>query len=78
MLREDSKKRCGLKFRFEMRDKYDKENGKAPMRESVKMKLLKFVISKFEGTVLDCFPFWNQLGREIDKQDITSFYSYDI
>ena len=30
-------------------------------------KLLKLVISKFNGTILDWFQFWNQLQSEIDS-----------
>ena len=38
---------------------------------SNKVKLPKLVISKFEGTVLDWFHFWNQFETEIDKQNIS-------
>ena len=33
--------------------------------------MLKLIISRFEGTVLDWFHFWNQYESEIDKQDIS-------
>lgn len=33
--------------------------------------MLKLIISRFEGTALDWFHFWNQYESEIDKQDIS-------
>ena len=44
-----------------------------------KAKLPKLAISKFEGTALDWFRFWNQFETEIDQQDHISpvtKYSY--
>ena len=58
-------------MRLEMRKKYDREEGKDTVKESVKVKLPKLVISKFEGTALDWFRFWNQFETEVDKQDIS-------
>lgn len=43
--------------RLEMRKKYDKEDDKAHVRKSVKVKLPKLVISKFEGTTSVKFLF---------------------
>ena len=48
-------------------------------KEDPKAKLPKLVISKFEGTALDWFRFWNQFETEIDQQDHISpvtKYSY--
>ena len=58
-------------MRMEMRKKYVDSEGKKSASESNKVKLPKLVISKFEGTALDWFHFWNQFETEIDKQDIS-------
>ena len=58
-------------MRMEMRNKYVDSEGKKSASESNKVKLPKLVISKFEGTALDWFRFWNQFETEIDKQDIS-------
>ena len=58
-------------MRMEMRKKYVDSEGKKSASESNKVKLPKLVISKFEGTALDWFRFWNQFETEIDKQDIS-------
>ena len=58
-------------MRMAMRKKYVDSEGKKSASESNKVKLQKLVISKFEGTALDWFPFWNQFEAEIDKQDIS-------
>ena len=54
-------------MRMEMRKKYVDSEGKKSASESNKVKLPKLVISKFEGTALDWFRFWNQFETEIDK-----------
>ena len=56
---------------MEMRKKYVDSEGNKSASESNKIKLPKLVISKFEGTALDWFRFWNQFETEIDKQDIS-------
>ena len=58
-------------MRMGMRKKYANSEGKKSATESNKVKLPKLVISKFEGTALDWFHFWNQFKTEIDKQDIS-------
>ena len=58
-------------MRMEMRKKYVDSEGKKSASESSNVKLPKLVISKFEGTALDWFRFWNQFETEIDKQDIS-------
>ena len=58
-------------MRMEMRRIYVDSEGKKSASESNKVKLPKLVISKFEGTALDWFRFWNQFETEIDKQDIS-------
>ena len=55
------------KMRMEMRKKYVDSEGKKSACESNKVKLPQLVISKFEGTALDWFRFWNQFETEIDK-----------
>ena len=60
-----------------MRKLFEKKEGKN--KEDPKVKLPKLVISKFEGTALDWFRFWNQFETEIDQQDHISpvtKYSY--
>ena len=59
------------KMKMEMRKKYLKSEEKKSASDSNKVKLPKLVISKFEGTALDRFRFWNQSETEIDKQDIS-------
>ena len=59
-----------------MRKHFEKKEGK---KKDPKAKLPKLVISKFEGTALDWFRFWNQFETEIDQQDRISpvtKYSY--
>ena len=58
-------------MRIKMRQKYVDSEGKKSASESNKIKLPKLVISKFEGTALDWFHFWNQFETEIKKQDIS-------
>ena len=58
-------------MRIEMRQKYVDSEGKKSASESNKIKLPKLVISKFEGTALDWFHFWNQFETDIKKQDIS-------
>ena len=45
---------------------------------TVKVRLPKLIITKFEGTHLDWFRFWNQFQTEINKSDISpvSKFSY--
>ena len=50
---------------YESRDKFVNE-------ERVNVKLPKLVITKFDGTSLDWFRFWNQYESEIDKAEIGS------
>ena len=52
-------------------DYENKEEKKLSDDSSVKVKFPKLVISKFEGTALDWFPFWNLFESELDKQDIS-------
>ena len=54
-------------MRMEMRKQLEKKEGKK--KEDSKAKLPKLFISKFEGTALDWFRFWNQFETEIDQQD---------
>ena len=64
-------------MRMKMRKQFEKKEGKK--KEDPKAKLPKLVISKFEGTALDWFRFWNQFETEIDQQDHISpvtKYSY--
>ena len=51
-------------------DYENKEEEKLSDNSSVKVMLPKLVMSKFEGTVLGWFCFWNQFESEVDKQDI--------
>ena len=55
-------------MRLEMRMQLEKKEDKKPGEDLPKTKLPKLVISKFEGTPLDWFRFWNQFESEIDKQ----------
>ena len=61
------------KMRIQMKIDFENKEGKKLLQidNSVKKKLPKFVISKFEGTALDWFRFWNRFESEVDKQDIS-------
>ena len=50
----------------------------ARSNEKVRVKLPKLKITKFEGTVLNCFWFWNQFETEINQVQISliSKFSY--
>ena len=52
---------------MEMRNQFEKKEQKK--EEDPKAKMPKLVISKFDGTDLDWFKFWNQFETEIDQQD---------
>ena len=54
---------------YEKRDKIVNE-------ERVNVKLPKLVITKFDGTFLDWFRFWNQFESEIDKAEIDPVSAY--
>ena len=58
-------------IRLEIRKKYNKEDEKVPVRKSVKMKLSKLVLTKFDGAALDWFRFWKHFETDVDKQVIT-------
>ena len=58
---------------YEMIDTIDKCQERA-----VFVKLLKPTATKFEGTLLDQFRFWNQFEVEIDKVDINSVSSLSL
>ena len=58
-----------------MIDYENKEEKKLRDDSSVKVKLPKLVISKFEGTALDWLCFWNQFESEIDKHYLTRLIS---
>ena len=58
--------RIQMKIDYENREERKHSDG-----STVKVKLPKLVISKFEGTALDWFRFWNQFETEVDKQDIS-------
>ena len=73
---EHFRRRCDEEMRLEemkmeMRKKHVESEGKKSASESNKVKLSKMVISKFGGTALDWFRFWNQFKTEIEKQDIS-------
>ena len=53
-------------MRIDMRKQFEKKEGKK--KEIPKAKLPKLVISKFEGTALDWFRFWNQIETETVQQ----------
>ena len=65
-LYEETKIRIQMKIDFE-----NKEEKKLLQIDNSVRKLPKFVISKFEGTALDWFRFWNQFESEVDKHDIS-------
>ena len=38
----------------------------------LKVKLPKLVITRFNGTLIDCFRFWNQLESEISRSELSA------
>ena len=50
--------------------KPERDTAKQFRRSQLNVKLLKSIISKFEGTNLDCLKFWSHFEREIDLADI--------
>ena len=67
-------------MKFEVRQALEKKAEMSSERDarenSVKVKLLKLIISKFEGTNLDWLRFWSQFQMEIDRVDITTVSSH--
>ena len=55
-----------------MKSKEYEKRDKIVNEERVNVKLPKLVITKFDGTSLDWFRFWNQFESEIDKAEIGS------
>ena len=50
--------------------KPERDTAKQFRRSQLNVKLLKSIISKFEGTNLDWLKFWSHFEREIDLADI--------
>ena len=70
-----------VEFRRKMEQEKQPEEMRMEMKEKQdpKAKLPKLIISKFEGTALDWFRFWNQFETQTDPQDHISSvtkYSY--
>ena len=53
-----------------MKSKEYEKGDEVVNEERVNVKLPKLVITKFDGTVLDRFLFWNQLESDIDNAEI--------
>ena len=60
------------KMKLQMKAKEHEIRNKIANEERVNVKLPKLVITKFDGTSLDWFRFWNQFESEIDKAEIGS------
>ena len=65
-------------MKLQMKSKEYEKRDKIVNEERVNAKLHKLVITKFDGTSLDWFYFWNQFESEIDKAEIgpVSMFSY--
>ena len=46
------------------------------VNSNIQVKLSKLAITKFEGTHLDWFRFWNQFETEIDKVEISAISKF--
>ena len=57
-------------MKLQMNSKEYEKRDKIVNEERVNMKLPKLMITKFDGTSLDWFHFWNQFESEIDKTEI--------
>ena len=53
-----------------MKSKEYEKRDEVVNEERVNVKLPKLVITKFDGTFLDRFLFWNQLESDIDNAEI--------
>ena len=53
-----------------MKSKEYEKGDEVVNEERVNVKLPKLVITKFDGTFLDRFLFWNQLESDIDNPEI--------
>ena len=53
-----------------MKSKEYEKGDEVVNEERVNVKLPKLVITKFDGTFLDRFLFWNQLESDIDNAEI--------
>ena len=69
---EEERSRWENKKKFEA--KADEKDSHAAGK--AKAKLQELVITKFQGTYLDCQRFWGQLEAEIDKSHIASVAKY--
>eukprot|EP00795_Rhopilema_esculentum_P004345 gene4345-20561_t len=69
---ELEKARSEQKFHYERRLEELKSTSPPNEQESTKVKLPKLIISKFQGTHLDWYRFWNQFEAEIDRVKIDS------
>ena len=65
-------------MKFQMKSKEYEKKDKIVNKERVNVKLPKVTITKFDGTFLDWFCFWNQFESEIYKAVIgpVSKFSY--
>ena len=59
-------------IKLQMKSKKHEKRDKILNEERVNVKLPKLVITKFDGTCLHWFRFWNQFESEIDKAEIGS------
>ena len=59
-------------MKLQMKSKEYEKRDNIVNEERVNVKLSKLVITKFDGTSLDWFRFWNQFESEIDKAEIGS------
>ena len=59
-------------MKLQMKSKEYEKRDKIVNEERVNVKLTKPVITKFDGTSLDWYCFWNQFESEIDRAEIGS------
>ena len=67
---ELEKARYEQKFQYERRLEEFESASPPNEQESTKVKTPKLIISKFQGTHLDWYRFWNQFEAEIDRAKI--------
>ena len=76
MMQEELKKIQEMKL--QMKSKECEKRDKKVNEERVNVQFPKLLITKFDGTSLDWFRFWNQFKSQIDKTEIgpVSKFSY--
>ena len=60
-----------MRKEFQMREKFQMSEEAKADNVNCKVKLPKLFITKFNGTHLDWFRFWNQFESDIEKSELS-------